>query len=148
VDVAAQTFTTRLVAGESKNVTGIVIPDEIISALGGGQRPRLNVTVNDYEMTAAPGRMAGKTMISFSAAHRAASGLSGGEEIVVRLELATAPEVIEVPPDLQAALDKAGKSDVFSNAAPSRRKEWARQVAEAKGEDTRQRRIVKIVGAI
>ena len=146
--MTARTFKTRLVAGDSKNVTGIVVPDETIAALSGGQRPRLKINVNGYEMTAAPGRMAGKTMISFSAAHRAASGLSAGEEITVRLELATEPEAIEVPTDLGAALGAAGKSDAFSKAAPSRRKEWVRQVTEAKGDDTRRRRIAKIVESI
>jgi Bacteriocin-protection, YdeI or OmpD-Associated/Domain of unknown function (DUF1905) len=146
--MASQTFKTRLVAGESKNVTGIVVPDEVMAALGAGQRPRLNITVNGYEMTAVPGRMAGKTMIGFSAAHRAASGLSGGDEITVRLELAGGAEAIEIPPDLQAALAEAGKIEAFSKAAPSRRKEWARQVTEAKGQDTRVRRITKVVDAL
>jgi Bacteriocin-protection, YdeI or OmpD-Associated/Domain of unknown function (DUF1905) len=146
--MASQTFKTRLVAGESKNVTGIVVPDEIMAALGAGQRPRLKVTVNVYEMTVTPGRMAGKTMIGFSAAHRAASGLSGGDEITVRLELAAGPEAIEIPPDLHAALAEAGKIEAFSKAAPSRRKEWVRQVTEAKGQDTRGRRIAKIVDAL
>jgi hypothetical protein len=146
--VVAQTFKTKLVAGESKNVTGIVVPDKVIAALDGGQRPRLKIDVNGYGFTAAPGRMAGKTMISFSAAHRAASGLSGGEEITVRLELATAPEAIDAPDDLKAALAEAGIDDAFSKAAPSKRKEWVRQVMEAKSEDTRRRRIQKVVEAV
>jgi Bacteriocin-protection, YdeI or OmpD-Associated/Domain of unknown function (DUF1905) len=146
--MAAQIFKTRLVAGESKNVTGIAVPDAVMTALGAGQRPRLKISVNGYEMTAVPGHMAGKTMIGFSAAHRAASGLSGGDEITVRLELAAGPEAIEIPPDLQAALAEAGKLDAFSKAAPSRRKEWVRQVTEAKSQDTRSRRIGKVVDAL
>ncbi len=146
--MVAQTFKTKLVAGESKNVTGIVVPDKVIAALGGGQRPRLKIDVNGYEFTAAPGRMAGKTMISFSAAHRAASGFSAGQEMTVRLELATAPEAIDAPEDLKAALAEAGIADAFSKAAPSKRKEWVRQVLEAKAEDTRRRRIQKVVEAV
>lgn len=146
--MAAQTFNTRLVSVEGKNVTGIVVPDEIMVALGGGQRPRLEVTVNSYEMTIVPGRIAGKAMIGFSAARRAASGLSGGDAITDRLELASGPEAIEVPPDLNGALADAGKLGAFSEAAPSRRKEWVRQVMEAKSSDTRGRRIAKVVDAL
>jgi hypothetical protein len=146
--VASQTFKTKLLAGESKNVTGIVIPDKIIAALGGGQRPRLQIDVNGYAFTVTPGRMAGKTMISFSAAHRSASGLAGGEEITVRLELATAPATIDAPDDLQAVLAEAGVGDAFAKAAPSMRKEWVRQVVDAKGEDTRRRRVQKVVDAL
>jgi hypothetical protein len=146
--MTAKTFKTSLVAGESKNVTGIVVPDEVMAALGGGQRPRLKIEVNGYAMTAVPGRMSGKTMIAFSAAHRAASGLSGGDPITVRLELATAPEAIELPAELEAALAESGKSEAFSKAAPSKRKEWIRQVIEAKAEDTRRKRIAKVVDAL
>ena len=46
--MASQTFMTRLVNGESKNVTGIVITDEVMTALGAGQRPRMKITVNGY----------------------------------------------------------------------------------------------------
>jgi Bacteriocin-protection, YdeI or OmpD-Associated/Domain of unknown function (DUF1905) len=146
--MVAQTFKTKLVAGESKNVTGIVVPDKVIAALGGGLRPRLQIEVNGYAFTATPGRMAGKTMISFSGAHRVASGLSGGEEVTVWLELATAPEAIEPPEDLKAAIAEAGIDDAFAEAAPSKRREWVRQVMEAKGDDTRRRRIQKVVEAV
>jgi hypothetical protein len=47
--MAAQTFKTLLAAGEGKNVTGIAAPDEIMAALGAGQRPRLKITVSGYE---------------------------------------------------------------------------------------------------
>ena len=146
--MAAQTFETKLVAGEDKNVTGIVVPDVVMEALGSGQRPRLRIDVNGYEFTAIPGRMAGKTMISFSAAHRKASGLSGGDDIKARLELATAPDAIDLPDDFKAALVAAGIENAFSKAAPSKRKEWVRQIMEAKAEDTRHRRILKVVEAV
>jgi uncharacterized protein YdeI (YjbR/CyaY-like superfamily) len=52
---------------------------------------------------------------------------------------------IEVPPDLKAALKKAGVNTAFERAAPSRRNEWVRQVEEAKALETRERRIDKVI---
>jgi uncharacterized protein YdeI (YjbR/CyaY-like superfamily) len=48
--------------------------------------------------------MGGTPMISLSAEHRTASGLAGGDEVEVDLELG-APREVEIPPDLAAALD-------------------------------------------
>jgi uncharacterized protein YdeI (YjbR/CyaY-like superfamily) len=140
-----QRYKTRILAGESKNTAGIEVPPEVIEALGSGQRPRVKVTVNGYSYVSTVGKMAGKYMISLSAEHRKASDLAGGDRVDVRLEvIAGAPE-IAVPADLEAALAQAGVRDAFEKAAPSRRKEWVRQVAEAKAPETRMRRINKVV---
>jgi uncharacterized protein YdeI (YjbR/CyaY-like superfamily) len=64
----------------------------------------------------------------------------------VTLELDTAPRTVEVPEDLAAALDAAaGTREAFDKLAPSMRKEHVRQVEEAKTQETRERRIARIV---
>ncbi len=51
-----------------------------------------------------------------------------------------------MPGDLGAALDAADLRGAFDASAPSRRKEWLRQVGEAKAAETPARRIEKVVG--
>jgi uncharacterized protein YdeI (YjbR/CyaY-like superfamily) len=46
---------------------------------------------------------------------------------------------------LVQALDQADLRAAFDAAAPSRRKEWVCQVTEAKAEDTRARRLAKML---
>jgi uncharacterized protein YdeI (YjbR/CyaY-like superfamily) len=46
------------------------------------------------------------------------------------------------------ALDRAGLQERFAALTYSKRKEFARQVNDAKGDDTRQRRIDKVLQAI
>ena len=76
----------------------------------------------------------------------AASGLQAGDAVEVTLELDLEPRTVEIADDLAAALaQKEGATDAFDRLAPSRRKEFVRQVAEAKAEATRMRRIGKIV---
>jgi hypothetical protein len=128
-----------------KSATGIPIPPEIIERLDAGKRPALHVTVNGYTYRTTVGFMDGQPMLSLSAENRENAGLQAGDMVEVTVEVATEPPTIEVPSDLTAALNQAGVIDAFEASAPSRRKEYVRQVTSAKTEETRQRRILKVV---
>jgi hypothetical protein len=135
--------TTVLETG--KNTAGIEVPEEIIEKLGSGKRPLVRVTIKKYTYRSAVAVMASKYMISFSSEHRKAAGVQGGDETDVILELDLEPRTVEIPKDLKDALIKASALDVFENSAPSMKKEYVRQVEEAKAQETRERRIAKIV---
>lgn len=135
--------TTILQTG--KNTTGIQVPEEIVEQLGSGKRPLVRVTINTYTYRSAIAVMNGKYMISLSAMHRQAAGVQGGENVGVTLELDVEPRAVEIPEDLKTALVDAEALDAFENSAPSMKKEYVRQVVEAKKQETRERRISKIV---
>ncbi|MEO8243170.1 MAG: YdeI/OmpD-associated family protein [bacterium] len=137
-------FKTTL-SGKTTGPTGIVVPPEHIAALGGGKKPAVMVTVNGYAYTTTVGIMDGQAMLPFSSDHRKASGLKAGDPIEVALTLETTPRVVEVPEDLASALEAAGLRGTFDTCAPSKRKEWVRQVIEAKAAETRLRRVEKVV---
>jgi hypothetical protein len=134
--------TTILQTG--KNTAGIQVPEEIIEKLGAGKRPLVRVTINKYTYRSAVAVMGGKYMISFNPEHRKASGVQGGDETDVTLELDLEPRTVEIPTDLKEALIKANALNAFERSAPSMKKEYVRQVAEAKAQETRERRITKI----
>jgi uncharacterized protein YdeI (YjbR/CyaY-like superfamily) len=146
--MAIEKFRTRIVMGQFKNVTGIEVPSEVIVRLGAGQRPRVKVTLNAYTYLSSVGKMGGKFMISLSAAHREEAGLKGGEEVDVILELGDEPTQSSVPDDVASALSAARLRERFDLAAPSRRKEWLRQIEEAKTPETRARRIQKVIAIL
>jgi hypothetical protein len=127
------------------NNAGIEVPAEALDHLGGGKRPRVHVVVGGYRFSTTIGSMGGQSLISLSMAHRDASGLSAGQSVQVTVDLDDQPVQIELPPELATALTAAGLTEAFSALAPSRRKEYARQVAEAKTEATRTRRIEKVM---
>ena len=88
-------------------------------------------------------------MLSFSADKREASGIKGGDQVEVTVELDEEPRTVEVPEDLRAALSaKVGAMEAFEALAYSRRKEFVRQVNEAKAQETRERRISGIVAQL
>lgn len=130
---------------QTGNNTGIQVPAEIIDQLGGGKRPLVRVTLNQYTYRSAVAVMDGKYMISLSAEHRQAAGVKGGDKAQVTLELDLEPRSVELPDDLKAALLAAGCLPAYEKSAPSMKKEYVRQVEEAKTPETRERRILKIV---
>lgn len=138
------TFTVELLRTGGNNV-GIPLTDEQIAEIGGGKRPPVRVVLNGYEYRTTVGVMRGLSLVPVNAATRAAAGVAGGEQHSVTVELDTAPRDIEVPEDLALALDAAGVRAAFDALAPSRRKEHARSVEEAKAADTRARRVAKVV---
>lgn len=126
------------------NNTGIEVPAEVVEALGGGRRAAVVVDVNGYVYPSTLAVMGGRQLIPFSADKRAATGLSGGDPIVVELRLDTAPRTVEVPDDLAAALGAAGARAAFDALAPSARKAHVANVEGAKTADTRARRITSL----
>jgi hypothetical protein len=141
------TFKTTL-SGTADGPTGIEVPAANIEALAAGRKPAVKVTVSGYSYQSTVAVMGGKFMIPFSAEHRKATGIKAGDAIDVTLELDAAPRVYDVPDDLAAALQSAKLRGAFDAAAPSKRKEWVRQVAEAKAADTRARRVEKVIAAL
>ena len=137
--------TTMLSMG---NNTGIEVPTEVLEALGGGKRPAVNVTVNGYEYRTTAGVMAGKTMLPLSSDKRAATGIKGGDHLVVDLTLDTAPRTVELPDDLSAALAAADVREKFDALSPSARKAHVTSVESAKAAETRARRVEAVVSKL
>jgi len=144
----AERFVTKIQRGTTKNTAGIVVPPETVEALGRGKRAAVKITLNGYTYRSTIATMSGKFMIGISAEHRKAAGIEGTEEIEVKLEADLEPRITPIPDDLKKALVKAKALAAFEKAAPSRIKEFVRQVEEAKTAETRERRITKVVSSV
>jgi len=127
------------------NNTGIEVPPDVIEALGGGKRPAVNVTVNGFDYRSTVAVMGGKFLIAFSSDKRAATGIQGGDPIVVDLTLDTAARTVELPDDLAAALAEAGLRERFDAVSPSGRKAHVTNVESAKAPETRARRVQAVL---
>jgi hypothetical protein len=140
------TFRTTLHQMSANNVD-IQVPDDVLASFGAGKRVPVTVTIDGgYSFQTTTAVMGGRNLISFNATHRAATGKGGGDEVEVTLEHDTAPRTIDVPDALAEALaaDPVAAA-AWERLAPSHRKEHARAVAEAKADDTRARRVAKVV---
>ena len=134
---------------DGKTATGITVPDEIVSVLGGGSRPRVRVKLNGFEFQTSIGRMRGEFKIPVSAAVREQVGVAAGDELDVEVELDTAPREVAVPAELAEALarDKAAR-EAFAGLSYSNQKRHALAVESAKTAETRERRIAKILAEL
>jgi hypothetical protein len=128
-----------------KNTCGLQIPAEVMESLGPKKQPLVRVTLKKYIYRSAVAVMGGKFMVSVTAATREAAGVEGGEELDVTIELDLEPRTVELPKDLKTALTKSGALKAFESSAPSMKKEYVRQVNEAKAPETRDRRIAMII---
>ena len=88
-------------------------------------------------------------MLSFSAEHRAATGLEAGDPVTVNLVLDTAERVVEVPDDFAAALAAApGAREFFDGLSYSQQRFFTLGLADAKKPETRAKRVDKYVGML
>lgn len=128
------------------NNTGIVVPEKVLSELGAGKRPPVVVTFKGYTYRSTVGAMGGQFLIPLSAEHRKNSGAVGGERIDLELVIDKEPRTVELPAALHAALKKNPKAiQAFDKLAPSGKKKAVLLVDSAKAEETKIKRITKIV---
>jgi hypothetical protein len=141
-------FKTTLLL-EGKTATGFRVPSEVVDALGRGKRPPVTVTINGYTYRSTVAAYGDVYMLPLAAEHRAAAGVTAGDELDVTLELDTAPREVEVPADLAAALDAAPDAKrAFEALSYSNKRRITLAVEGAKAPETRQRRIDKSIAEL
>lgn len=125
------------------------MPDNVLEELNGGKRALVKVTLNDYTYRSAVGKMGNKYMISLSSENRKNANVKGGDTLEVTVVLDIEPRSVEVPTELQTALNKNKTvKEAFENLAPSKKKAFVLSVKDAKTEETKLRRINKIIEAL
>ena len=145
--MATSTTYQTVVIGEG-NHASLEIPDETLAEIGGNRRAPLKITINGYTYQSTATGVGGKCMVVFPMRDREAAGAAAGDLVTVTLELDDGYRQVDVPPALAKALAENGLAQAFHDLPYSKRKEAARLVAEAKAEETRQRRIGKILDEI
>jgi hypothetical protein len=142
------TFSAEL-ALHGKTATGVEVPESVIESLGGGKRPAVVVGFAGYSYRTTIGVMGGRYLIPVSAEHRAAAGVQAGDRLRVTLSLDVAPRDVVVPSDLAKALEAspdAGRA--FGALSPSGKKRHVLSVTGAKTDQTRQRRLAKVIAEL
>jgi hypothetical protein len=137
-------FTTTIMG--SGNKAGIEVPEDVISALGAGKRPPVVVTINGKSYRSSVAVMRGQNLIGVSTANREFTGVSSGDTVEVDVELDTQPRIIEVPDDLAAALAAEPEAQAFyATLNYSSQRRYVEPLGDAKTEETRARRMAKVV---
>jgi bifunctional DNA-binding transcriptional regulator/antitoxin component of YhaV-PrlF toxin-antitoxin module len=130
------------------NHASIEIPDKNLAEIGGSKRAPLKITINGYTYQSTATGVDGKCMVVFPTRDREASGAAAGDRVTVTLELDDGYRQVDVPAALTSALAVNGLTETFHDLTYSKRKEFARQVSEAKAQETKTRRIEKIIAQL
>lgn len=123
----------------------VILDDQQVETVGeGAKRFPVKATVNGYTWRTSVARMGGEFLLGLNREVRQGAGVEAGDTVEVEIELDQAPREVEVPGALAAALtgDPVARQ-AFEGLSFTHRKEYARWVAEAKREETRERRVAE-----
>ena len=141
-------FTTTIELG-GKTATGFQVPPDVVAALGKGKKPPVSVTINGHTYRSTVAAYGDLSMLPLSAENRTAAGVAAGDTVEVELALDTAPRVVEVPPDLAAAIAADQAAAAFWPTISYSNQRWhVLSIDGAKTAETRQRRIEKSIGLL
>ena len=129
---------------EGKTATGLLVPDEVVAALGTSKKPAVTVTINGHTYRSTVAARGGRYLIPVSADIRKMTGLSAGDEVAVEVELDNAPREVVVPADLAELLDaEPVVRRFFDSLSYSNRLAHVLSIEQAKTAETRRRRLDK-----
>lgn len=140
------TYTTKVIGYQ--NHASLAIPDEVLEQLGTNRRAPLKVTINGYTYQSTATAVGGECRVVFPQKDRDASGAKADDIVEVTLELDSGVREVQLPQELVDALIDSGLTNVFDGLTYSKRKEFARQVAEAKAAETKVNRVAKIISQL
>jgi hypothetical protein len=127
-----------------------VLDDEQVAAVGeGAKRFPVVASVNGYEWRTTVTRMRGEFLVGLNREVREGAGVEAGDTVTLTLALDSEPRDVEVPEALQRALDAdPAARAAFGKLAFTHRKEFVRWIAEAKRDETRDRRVARALEMI
>lgn len=126
----------------------VAVPFDVKEAFGSG-RPRVRALIDGHEYRGSIANMGSGHVIGVRKDVRGAIGKDIGDRVHVVVELDTEERVVTVPKELARTLaaNQAAK-DRFERSSYTHRKEFARWVAEAKKQETRDRRAERAIEMI
>jgi bifunctional DNA-binding transcriptional regulator/antitoxin component of YhaV-PrlF toxin-antitoxin module len=123
----------------------VVVPFDAKQELGEA-RPPVAGTVNGTPFRSRLAVYGGVTYLGLTKEVRTAAGIEAGDSVDIVLERDDAPRAVELPAELEAALDRDSEvAEAFASLAFTHRREYATWIAEAKKDETRQRRAAKAI---
>jgi hypothetical protein len=128
-----------------RSAVRLCIPTDQSTQLGTTRLLPAIVTINGHPVQTTLHKMGGGYMMAVNAELRHLLNVQAGDTVQVTAEPDTTPRTIELPDDLAAALDTAGKTAAFEALTPFRRAEIIKSVTRAKQPETRARRIAQTV---
>ena len=143
----SRTFET-VIQSADRGGAFVLVPFDVKEVFGSG-RPKVRALIDGHEYRGSLMNMGAGHMLGMRKDVRAAIGKDVGDSVRVEVELDTAPRTVDVPVELRGARDDSTEAaERFSQLSYTHRREFAEWVAEAKKQETRDRRAARAVEMI
>jgi hypothetical protein len=142
-------FKVKLVGQEGSSVAALAAPFDVRQVFGTIARVPVRGTINGFPFRSSLMPMGGCHYMAVNRTMREGAACKAGDTVSVVMERDSAPRVVEIPAVLKKALAKSKtalanwKKYSFSN-----QKEMALAITGAKQEETRDRRLARIIDII
>jgi hypothetical protein len=142
-------FKTKLVGQEGSSVAAVNAPFDVQEVFGTIAHVPVRGAINGFPFRSSLMPMGGCHYMAVNRAMRAGAGCKAGDLVSVVMERDTAPRVVEVPPVLKKELAKNKTAQAnWKKYSYSNQKEMALAITAAKQEETRARRLARIMDIV
>jgi hypothetical protein len=139
-------FTAKIEAREAGVVAAIAPPVDVPEFFGTRARVPVRGTINGYPFRSSLSPYGGRHLMPVNKALRAGAGVDAGDMVEVVMERDEEERKVEAPPLLKKALAKSKTAQAnWDKLSFTHKKEMALAIVGAKQEETRARRLTKVV---
>ena len=139
-------FTAKIEAREAGVVAAIAPPVDVPEFFGTRARVPVRGTINGYPFRSSLSPCGGRHLMPVNKALRAGAGVDAGDMVEVVMERDEEERTVETPPLLKKALAKSKTAQAnWDKLSFTHKKEMALAIVGAKQEETRARRLTKVV---
>jgi Domain of unknown function (DUF1905)/Bacteriocin-protection, YdeI or OmpD-Associated len=142
-------FKVKLEGMESSDVAGLSAPFDVEKTFGTRARVPVRGTINGFAFRSSLMPMGGCHRMVVNKQMREGAGVKAGDIVDVVMERDDAPRTVEVPSLLKKELAKSKTAQAnWEKLSFTHRKEMARSITDVKQEETRQRRLAKVMDVL
>jgi hypothetical protein len=142
-------FKTKLVGQEGSSVAAVNAPFDVKEVFGTIARVPVRGSINGFPFRSSLMPMGGCHYMAVNRTMREGAGCKAGDMVSVVMERDTAPRVVAIPTPLKKALAKSKTAQAnWKKYSFSNQKEMALAIIGAKQEETRARRLARIMDIV
>jgi hypothetical protein len=139
-------FTAKIEGREVGAVAVIAAPVDVREFFGTRARVPVRGTINGYPFRSSLSPYGGRHLMPVNKELRAGAEVDAGDMVEVVMERDEEERTVEAPPPLRKVLGKNKTAQAnWEKLSFTHKKEMARAIVEAKQEETRARRLAKVV---
>jgi len=139
-------FQVKLEGKEGSSVAGLVAPFDVMEMFGTRSRVPVRGTINGFPFRSSLMPMGGCHMMAVNKTMREGSRAKAGDVVDVVMERDDEARTVEAPPELSKELAKNKKAqERWEKLAFTHKKEMAISIRDAKQEETKRRRLAKVM---